>query len=447
MDGRSKGVKEWITRSRACDLSISVHESCDAYNFPRTYTDAIFEAMTEASSRWKHISLDCSSSSFLRLVTFLNQNTPSSCPRLESFSLSITTSLVPRNEDPESVFISSPFATSPRLCDIRLHSSHVTGYYGTYSGPWSQLVYLSLGTENDTVGIDCVGTILAQAHQLRTCKLCLHLDRPRPCPFSCPQLEDINLSFRDDDWWESPESLHYFQNMIVLPVLKHITYDGTEACVPLTGLIRGAQGRITHLSTTFLCDPLVLFECLRLSPDLVYLHVSAEKYEIGMYEDSARTFSNEALRDWNSALDSESIGELLLNAFVPPGFGLFLVRIPETLCPKIEYMSYHDPYGAIYSGTIAKFIKTKCSTVHLANNPQYSKLKGLSIIMLEELPTDDVQLNRLEFADEIDAGLNLSFKYIHRAAPLAPQLAADAGILLNTNRPLWWPFYDESGYR
>ena len=55
MDGRSKGVEEWISRSRAYDPGASIHEGFDESTSQGTYTGVIFKAMTEASSRWKRL--------------------------------------------------------------------------------------------------------------------------------------------------------------------------------------------------------------------------------------------------------------------------------------------------------------------------------------------------------------------------------------------------------
>ncbi|KAF8175816.1 hypothetical protein BJ912DRAFT_1146979 [Pholiota molesta] len=142
---RTTAMKEWLARSGACGLSISLHGMQHPnYRVLNTNYEEFLNTIMLHSKRWRSITFTCSAE-YLISVSAL---TAEDVPALEELVINMTShfSQPPADFDPLSPSIlnwaKSSFLSAPRL--HRVSFVHLSGDINMLPLRWQQLTYLSL---------------------------------------------------------------------------------------------------------------------------------------------------------------------------------------------------------------------------------------------------------------------------------------------------------------
>ena len=137
-DRRSKAVVEWLTRSAAYPLDISLghleSNAVDGFYFK------IIDALIRFSERWREVRLSAPYQALVPIASL----PPSKVPLLETLSLNCSPVYPAPQLDFQSVWITSGVLKAPNLRDFGLWLAHLNGDVTRLPINWSQLTNISL---------------------------------------------------------------------------------------------------------------------------------------------------------------------------------------------------------------------------------------------------------------------------------------------------------------
>ncbi|KAJ7632141.1 hypothetical protein FB45DRAFT_494498 [Roridomyces roridus] len=248
---RAEAAEQWLNRSGACPLSVSIWVSRDAGFTGAAVASAspFVEALIPLSRRWRHIELRVPSDSldsFHYLQSF-------DVPLLQTLSITNESSLARDDWSGNLIFLQH----APRLHTLALtHEGNVDipSYF-----PWSQLTSLSLTPTQEFFDLDTAMTLdmLRQCVNLETCKLhfpCTNPFQSSPAPtFTLPKLRMFSIRASNFDSIIS-RVIDTFDSLLLpcLETLELEDYHGSMHVFP--GLIRLLSRSPCHLQKLVLRD-------------------------------------------------------------------------------------------------------------------------------------------------------------------------------------------------
>lgn len=211
VEQQSNMVREWMSRSGGCPLTISLHDLVGSLETNRWHK--IMDSISNHSSQWKRISIATSSHYFEHIFAL-----PSSAvPLLESISITILTPGSPHRLRP--VVYPSGILDAPLLREISLKD--VREYYSIFPLKWANLTKLSLE------GISNNSSIYKTAKILRLCKRLLELRAeiitinnetgPLGAPIILPMLQRLSI-------YHDGIGIEEFVELLKVPRLEHLEF-------------------------------------------------------------------------------------------------------------------------------------------------------------------------------------------------------------------------------
>ncbi|KAF8968486.1 hypothetical protein BDZ97DRAFT_1915951 [Flammula alnicola] len=280
---RATAVKEWLGRSGACSLNITVYER--EHSTPLEIYNIIIDAFIGLASRWGKISFETPAANLERIAAL----SVTDVPMLHSLSIrgrSIHSGFQP-DPNPNIVFWSkSGILKAPRLRDISY--SLVTENFTAFPLNWSQLTSISLHgiawPAAPYTSISKIAWILESCPRLISCRLevaSLPNDSIQPYPrsasISLPYLRNMTIHAGRVDLSTLCEALD-------VPSLQQLEfhssiYSSELPAYPLVPLLRRTATTMRSLAI----DPHFLskgdfFRCLQSCPHISTLSIQRSYY-------------------------------------------------------------------------------------------------------------------------------------------------------------------------
>ncbi|KAF8972360.1 hypothetical protein BDZ97DRAFT_1913565 [Flammula alnicola] len=236
---RSAAAREWLARSCACPLSISLHDA-DASLSYNTHCDALLASFMPFSSRWKSVSVTASAINLKPVANLAAADVP----LLESLTLTIINTTPPMHWLPDSspniiTWAKSAVIRAPHLRQISF--IRIFEEFATFPLNWAKLTKLSL--EGTSRGLAKNMTIYKIAPLLVMCKqlveVRLEISRTQGVQDSCtfftssislPHL--LTLSMHD-----CGDGLCWFFDLLQVPLLEHFEYHTDASPGPTAGVL------------------------------------------------------------------------------------------------------------------------------------------------------------------------------------------------------------------
>ena len=410
---RSEAVLEWISRSGACPLDISISKWDTSVPYG-TY-DNIIESLILFSERWREISFSVPHQALGPVAALPASKVPLleslvlNCGRLHFSPAPIRTGF-----DTQSDWFISGVIKAPKLREIRL--TQLSEDVARLPINWSQLTTLSLeGTTVGRLSISKAYKILSSCRNLINCRLEIGTVMPTEDPpfYETSTASTISLPFLTDFSVCEDTNLSKLFGLLHLPSLNslefHTTIWPTHASSPgLLSLLERSHSMIQHLIT----DPQFFkrqdfVECLRLCPSLKSLSIR-----------KAHTISTPPV--WPQVdIPTCRVDDTFLRMFTSDETGLEDSGGggggeggEGCLCPKLETFECSSE-TAFSEIALLQFIKDKSSI------PGLAKLETLFVIFYSH-SLHDIQME-LEVYKK--AGLRATVSYPHSsfmAAPFSP---------------------------
>ncbi|KAF8968488.1 hypothetical protein BDZ97DRAFT_1755172 [Flammula alnicola] len=280
---RATAVKEWLARSGACSLDITVYDR--EHSTPFEIYNIIIDAFIGFASRWGKISFEAPAANLERIAAL----SVTDVPMLQSLSIrgrSIHSGFQP-NPNPNIVFWSNcGILKAPRLRDISY--SLVTENFTAFPLNWSQLTSISLHgiawPAAPYTSISKIAWILESCPRLISCRLevaSLPNDSIQPYPhsssISLPYLRNMTIHAGRVDLSTLCEALD-------VPSLQQLEfhsgiYSSEQSACQLVPLLRCTATTIRSLTM----DPHFIsrgdfFKCLQFCPHISTLSIKRSYY-------------------------------------------------------------------------------------------------------------------------------------------------------------------------
>ena len=284
---RSEAALEWITRSAACPLDISLGIPLGQWgsSIPDGLYDRLIEYLIRFSDRWREISLSAPYQALIPVAAL----PASSFPLLESLSLNGIQSHfatdIPAHPIHRPIWITSGVMKAPKLREICLTQLYEDA--AQFPVNWSQLTNLSLDANSWNTSISfsvaTVYKILSSCWKLISCRLEIGTavvpddEEPIICEtrtalVSLPFL--TKLSIREGTNLSTLFTLLHLPSLISLE-FRTVIWPGPNSSTGLLSLLMRSSGMIQHLTI----DPQFIkqqdfIKCLRLCPLLKSLTIT-----------------------------------------------------------------------------------------------------------------------------------------------------------------------------
>ncbi|KAF8816839.1 hypothetical protein BYT27DRAFT_7154233 [Phlegmacium glaucopus] len=387
---RSEAVLEWITRSAACPLDISLSISLTEWenSLPDGFYDRIIEYLIRFSERWKEISFSAPYQALVPVAAL----PPSKVPLLESLSLNCSrlhfTSDLPTHLSSQSVWKTSGVMKAPKLRGICLTQLHEDATRLPIN--WSQLTNLSLeGTSWNTssLSVPMAYKILSSCRNLICCRLDIGIIMDNEEPAFCETSTAlVSLPFLTRLSVREGASLAKLFTLLHLPSLTTLEFHTaiwptSESNTGLLTLLMLSQSMIRHLIT----DPQFFkrqdfIRCLRLCPLLKSLTIrrsqamscppppwpQADIPTCGVDDAFLNMFTSSSSSDVDNSNDDHGDEE--------PDNGL-----DGPLCPNLEIFESSSE-TEFSETTLLQFVKRKNGNNGDPPIPGLAKLKTLFIV-------------------------------------------------------------------
>ena len=432
---RSEAVQEWITRSAACPLDISLTVQWE-YIPQDEFCEKMIDYLIRFSERWRQVSFSAPHRALVPLAALPT----SKVPLLESLHLNcgrahFTPVHVFPHLDCQSVWIKSGVMRAPKLREIRL--AQINEDATRLPVNWSQLTNLSLetswGASSSSLSISRAYKILSLSRNLISCRLEVGItteydEEPLPfdensAPISLPFLTSLSIR-------EGAGSLSKLFALLHLPSLDTLEFHTAIRPIPesrtslLSLLTNPHNCMLQHLITDaqlFRRDDFI--KCLRLCPSLKSLAIRKV---------FAMSYAMRSPQPWPQ-MDSPAcrVDDSFLKMFISLDDDNSDDQDSGTyLCPQLnDFESSSET--AFSEDTLLQFIKAKNGD----NSNGLAKLKRLFVIFYCRPLTDIIP----ELEPYKQAGLEATISYPHLAYP-APFSPFEG--LPNTNQPGYLPpFY------
>ena len=280
IDRRSKAIQEWLSRSAAYPLDISLGRCRDS-DLDEFY-EKIIDSLIRFSERWRNIEF---SAPFQALVPVANLP-PSKVPLLETLSLNCPGGPVNfRQFDPQTVWITSGVLKAPNLRDLWLHGLWLTRLNEDVTRlpiNWSQLTNMSLeGISYGACSLSVSRTykILSLCRNLITCRLEIGFipGDSEELPLETTTAV-ISLPFLTRFSIREGASLSGLFTLLHLPSLSYIEFHTTIWPTPLSSTSLLSLLTRFHNTIQLIADPPSFtrqdfIKCLRLCPLLKSLSI------------------------------------------------------------------------------------------------------------------------------------------------------------------------------
>ena len=276
-DRRSEAVVEWLTRSAAHPLNISLgHLESDAVN---GFYYKIVNSLIRFAERWREVRL---SAPYQALVPIASLPT-SKVPLLETLSLNYSPVYTAAQFDFLSVWITSGVLKAPNLRDFGLRLSHVHGDMTRLPINWSQLTNISLEgsswSPSSPLSISKAYKLLSLCRNLVTCRLEIgHITEYNEIPLETttaliPLPFLTRLSVR-----EVNASLSRLFSLLHLPSLSDIEFHTTippteQSSASLLSLLTRFHNTIHLITDAEFFTRQDFIQCLKLCPLLKTLYI------------------------------------------------------------------------------------------------------------------------------------------------------------------------------
>ena len=413
IDRRSEAILEWLSRSAAYPLDISLGQ----LGLVRTSSldglyDKIIDYLIRFSERWRDVRLSAPSEALLPVATL----PPSKFPLLETLFLNFRLSLRKRNLLAPSIWMTSGVLKAPKLCDLWLHGMwqdqlipRLSRY--PYSEDvtrlpinWSQLTNISLiegihtGRHPSPFSVQKAYELLSLCRNLITCRLEIgitnrHIDPEGELPETTTAL--ISLPFLTRLFVIENTSLSRLFSLLHLPSLNCFEFQTRFGLWPITQeSSTSLLSLLTHFHNTIqLITDAQFFtrqdfiKCLRLCPLLKSLSIRKPT----IYPDLMQQ------------IPVSSVDDAFLKLFIESS------NDEGYLCPHLEdFESSSDT--AFSEAALLQFVKEKNGDSHTG----LAKLKHLSVIFYSR-PLNDINITE-ELEPYKQAGLVNTITY-SRTAP------------------------------
>ncbi|KAK7035736.1 hypothetical protein R3P38DRAFT_2908793 [Favolaschia claudopus] len=239
-DVRRFAMEEWLARTGACPLYISIYVSQEAWKGAAAAAASPFvEAILSLANRWKHIELRVPADS----LDSLHYLVAADVPLLQTLSISNGSSLARDDWSGNLLFLQH----APQLHTLSLtHDGNVV----LPPLPWGQLTSLSMSANRTFFNLD-VATILSTlslCSALRRCRL--HFPRfPRngqPPPNSHQLFSLSNLDFLSvtaTSFYDNDRSLFHIFERLVLPNLQTLELEDRNGDLVIFSALSGLLTR------------------------------------------------------------------------------------------------------------------------------------------------------------------------------------------------------------
>jgi len=384
-------VTNWLNRSGACPLSISLFDPCDSF-LPKEYYDILVDSFLQFSTRWKNLVLDSWSPHIERLADVAD----SDVPLLERLTIRDFNSLTPASQAlswKDSGLIKAP-------CLREIACTQVMDNIINYPLKWGQLTLLKLtqsvqewGSPANT-SLSDIALMLSMSPRLISCHFEISLldripgDGLASSSLSLPSLQNLVIH-------DGGVDLRPLFELLEVPSLLHLEYYPARRSghFALSALLPRTATAIIYLSTSYhFFTDFDHYKCLSGCHDLRTLTV--------------RSPTSLAPLDLPRAEVPFVGDDLLDNLILRP-------TDPRQFAPAIEIVDWQS--GASFTDAgILRFIKAKQSDSTL------TKLKRLTILL--NFPREFDIFEEEQVREFIKGGLDLYLSYppgLNSTAPFA----------------------------
>ena len=396
IDRRSDAVVEWLTRSVAFPLDISLgHWGTSAVD---GFYSKVIDALIRFSERWREVRLSAPYQALVPIATL----PASKVPLLEILSLNcppVHPAHFP-HVDPQSVWITSGVLKAPKLRDLWLRGlwlTHLNGDVTRLPINWSQLTNISLeGTSwgsSSSLSISRAYRLLSLCQNLITCRLEIGIMagfeelESTTTLISLPFL--TRLSVR-----EETAGLSRLFTLLHLPALNYIEFHTTiqptlQSNTSLLSLLTRFQNTIQLVTDAQFFTRQDFIKCLRLCPLLKSLSIR-KAYAMGA----------------PPGIPFCKVDDAFLKMFFEPSND----SDEGYLCPHLEDFESSSE-TAFSETTLLQFVKEKNGST-TTTNTGLAKLKHLFVVFYSRSLNNDI--NR-ELEPYEQAGLVATITYPLRA--------------------------------
>ena len=428
MELRCQVVKDWLTRSGTCPLSISishpihfgeaVEDSVDFDPEAHDVTEPLFRQITSFSSRWKHVELSMPFSVYKKLESLISGD---DLPLLNSLRSDIERD--PISEDPTP--FSPRFLEAPNLQRLSLNFPQLSYNTPRFLSIWSRLTDLRI----QTVIIDLeFYDIISLCRNLVTCQVD-NLEAPWFDPSreqTRPHMEVIIPNLQMIKIHESNGISHVVQ-AINAPRLRSLNYRCLPRYRSLTVLhptsVLGADGLLTIVERgTSTLRKLTLepryirpddtVMCLRLANKVSHLVLTGTSFPFGIEDD---------------ALGNDSFDLHLLTVHNNSG-------TREILLPKLEVLEVDD----IRQFSDEEILDLLTSRLDAARRGDVSPLRRLKLRFTRHRQRDITE-EASERAKCAGYELNLELDYPLDGLPYNGRLSPSFAIPIRSSIDEAWP--------
>ncbi|KAF8955981.1 hypothetical protein BDZ97DRAFT_1853913 [Flammula alnicola] len=313
---RSAAAREWLARSCACPLSISLHDA-DASGGNKTHCDALLAPFMPFSSRWKSLSLMTSAINLKPVANLAAADVP----LLESLTLTIINTTPPMHWLPDSspnviTCLKSGVIRAPHLRQVSF--IRIFEEFATFPLNWAKGL-----AENMT--IYKIAPLLVMCKQLVEVRLEISHMLGQDAgtllisSISLPHL--LTLSMHD-----CGVGVSWFFDLLQVPLLEHFEYHTEASAGPMAGVL-GLLSRTGDTLRSIVTDFQIFTkseftEALQHCHSLVSLSNNyAHPVDMASQHDLVQCFDDEFLELLNTTNGDYILRELeVLECFSPAGF-------------------------------------------------------------------------------------------------------------------------------